>query len=157
LDRIVTSRQRGAALLLAALVIGRILDRFDPPFERREAQPASPDSLVPAGAAPSVATPASPRIAPAVRPAGAVAGGDSGALQPAAAPAARADDAPPIAINRASAADLQRLPGVGPVLAERIVADRAAHGPFRDATDLQRVRGIGTKSAARLAPRLRFD
>jgi competence protein ComEA len=61
-------------------------------------------------------------------------------------------------VNRASAADLQRLPGVGPVLAARIVAERDARGPFQDPGDLRRrVRGIGARTSARLAPHLRFD
>ena len=46
-------------------------------------------------------------------------------------------------LNRASAQELQQLPGVGPVLAERIVADRDANGPFASVGDLDRVPGVG--------------
>lgn len=46
-------------------------------------------------------------------------------------------------INRADATDLDSLPGIGPVLADRIVADREAHGPFVSVDDLGRVSGIG--------------
>lgn len=46
-------------------------------------------------------------------------------------------------VNRADATRLQDLPGVGPVLAERIVADREDNGPFSSVDDLQRVTGIG--------------
>jgi competence protein ComEA len=49
------------------------------------------------------------------------------------------------------------LPRVGPVLAARIVAYRREHGSFRAAADLQGVPGIGPRTAARLAPLLRFD
>ncbi len=56
-------------------------------------------------------------------------------------------------INRASAIDLQELPGVGPVLADRIVADREANGPFADVDDLERVSGIGPAVLAKLRDR----
>jgi len=46
-------------------------------------------------------------------------------------------------VNTASAADLEALPGVGPVLAERIVTWRAEHGRFADVDDLLDVPGIG--------------
>ncbi len=52
--------------------------------------------------------------------------------------------------NRASVADLQSWPGVGPVLAERIVAGR----PYAHPDDLLAVRGIGPKTLARLRPRV---
>jgi competence protein ComEA len=51
----------------------------------------------------------------------------------------------PIDINRAGATDLQALPGVGPVLARRIVTHRETHGPFRDPADLLQVPGVGAK------------
>jgi competence protein ComEA len=46
-------------------------------------------------------------------------------------------------INTATEEELQRLEGIGPVLAERIVAYREAHGPFTSAEDLLAVEGIG--------------
>lgn len=49
-------------------------------------------------------------------------------------------------INAATVAELDaQLPGVGPVLAQRIVDYRTAHGPFRDVRDLLKVEGIGQK------------
>ena len=48
-----------------------------------------------------------------------------------------------VVLNRASSADLQALPGVGPVLADRIVAYRDANGPFDQVEDLLQVPGIG--------------
>jgi competence protein ComEA len=54
-------------------------------------------------------------------------------------------------LNRASAAELEALPGVGPVLAERIVADRDAHGPYASIEDLNRVSGIGDSVIAKIA------
>jgi competence protein ComEA len=55
----------------------------------------------------------------------------------------------------ASAAEWERLPGIGPALASRIVADRTAHGPFGSAEGLLRVRGIGPRTLERLRPFLR--
>ncbi len=59
-----------------------------------------------------------------------------------------------IAINRATAAELERLPGVGPALAGRIVAYREAHGPFRSPQDLLAVSGIGEKTLARFVDQI---
>lgn len=56
----------------------------------------------------------------------------------------------PVNVNRADAAELEALPGIGAVLAERIVADRAANGPFAALADLERVSGIGPSLVARL-------
>ena len=51
-----------------------------------------------------------------------------------------------IDVNTASGAELERLPGVGPTLAQRIVAYRAAHGSFRAADELTHVEGIGPQT-----------
>lgn len=59
-------------------------------------------------------------------------------------------------IDRAPAAELERLPHVGPALARRIVADRAANGPFRSLEGLQRVRGIGPAIARHLQGHVTF-
>jgi len=56
-----------------------------------------------------------------------------------------------IDINTAPVHLLQTLPGVGPRLAQRIIASREADGPFASVSDLQRVKGIGTRTVARLA------
>lgn len=58
----------------------------------------------------------------------------------------------PIDLNRASAAELELLPRVGPRLAERIVEERERGGPFRSVGDLERVRGIGPRTVERIAP-----
>lgn len=57
----------------------------------------------------------------------------------------------PVDINRADAAELTRLPGVGPKLAERIVLDRAAHGRYRTPADLDRVKGVGPSLLQKIA------
>lgn len=53
-----------------------------------------------------------------------------------------------IPLNRATAADLEALPGVGPVLAERIESFREANGPFGQVEDLLQVPGIGEAKLA---------
>jgi competence protein ComEA len=55
-------------------------------------------------------------------------------------------------LNTASAAELELLPGVGPRLAERIVADRAAHGPYESVEALARVQGVGSATVEAIAP-----
>lgn len=55
-----------------------------------------------------------------------------------------------VRVNTASAADLQALPGVGPVLAQRIVAHRESAGPFESVEDLLDVPGIGEAKLAGL-------
>lgn len=54
--------------------------------------------------------------------------------------------------NRASAAELELLPGIGPQLARQIIAHRAAHGLFRSVDELRTVRGIGPKKLMKLRP-----
>ncbi len=55
-------------------------------------------------------------------------------------------------VNQASAAELAKLPRVGPKLAERIVAHRTQHGAFKRAEDLMEVKGVGEKMFALLKP-----
>ncbi len=62
-----------------------------------------------------------------------------------------------IRVNTASPDELDLLPGVGPVIAQRIIDERAANGPFQDLRDLERVKGIGPKTAAKMAAHVRFD
>jgi competence protein ComEA len=110
-------------------------------------------------------------------------GGASRALRPAPEPTgwSAADDAPRAARLRAATADsvrraahrarplahgervdpstapadeLQRLPRVGPALAERLVAWRASHGPFRTLADVDAVPGVGPALLAGIAPHL---
>jgi competence protein ComEA len=55
-------------------------------------------------------------------------------------------EAQPIDINRATATELTAIPGVGKVLAQRIVEFREQNGPFRRVEDLLKIKGIGEKS-----------
>jgi competence protein ComEA len=71
-----------------------------------------------------------------------------GVSAPPAAPPAGPAGAPapggPVNLNTATLADLDSLPGVGPVLAQRILDARTAQGGFRAVTDLRQVEGIGS-------------
>jgi comEA protein len=60
----------------------------------------------------------------------------------------------PVDLNAASYNDLVRLPGIGPVMAKRIIAFREANGPFKRLQDLRQVKGIGAKTYEKLAPLL---
>ncbi len=57
-----------------------------------------------------------------------------------------------IDLNSADIAQFDLLPGIGPRLAERIVADRETNGPFATVGDLIRVRGVGTRTLERIGP-----
>jgi competence protein ComEA len=57
-------------------------------------------------------------------------------------------------VNTASAADLQKVPGIGQSLAQRIVEFREKNGPFAQVDDLVKIRGIGEKSIVTLKPYL---
>lgn len=63
----------------------------------------------------------------------------------------------PIHINQASLDELCALKGVGPKMAEKIIAVREASGPFKNASDLQKVPGIGKKKAETMLQGIIFD
>jgi len=61
----------------------------------------------------------------------------------------------PVDLDSASVVDLDRLPGIGPVLAARIVEHRRVHGRFHHVDELLLVPGIGPRLLERLRPWLR--
>jgi competence protein ComEA len=94
-----------------------------------------------------VATPdpvTDPGVAAAGVPSGA-AGAEGGAAPPGA----------PVDLNVATVAQLDALPGVGPVIAGRIVAWRQENGRFTQVDDLAEVQGIGDATLAKLRPLVR--
>jgi competence protein ComEA len=53
-------------------------------------------------------------------------------------------------LNRATAVEIESLPGIGAVLAQRVIAFRESVGQFRTAEDLRAVKGIGSKKFDRI-------
>jgi competence protein ComEA len=58
-------------------------------------------------------------------------------------------------LNRANQAQLEELPGIGPVIAQAILTWRQQHGRFSRVEELQEVDGIGPKTYAQIAPHVR--
>ena len=75
----------------------------------------------------------------------------------AAAPAESSVAASKVRVNSATQAELETLPGVGPVTAERIIAYRLAQGRFATLEDLDAVKGIGPASLEKLRGKVAFD
>jgi competence protein ComEA len=88
------------------------------------------------------------RPGPAPAPAAQASGGPAGP----AGPPGSSGAAGPVNLNTATADELDALPGVGPVLARRIVEWRQAHGGFTSAEQLGEVGGVGDKRLADLLP-----
>lgn len=109
------------------------LERFD-----RDDSPALLPDAPPPTPAPA-ASPAPPRPGP-----------PSGAAAPAPPPSTPAPAPPsePLDVNRAAAAELARLPGVGTGLAQRIVEERERRGRFDSPEALRYVLGMGPKKLA---------
>jgi competence protein ComEA len=60
-------------------------------------------------------------------------------------------------MDTSSAELIEKLNGIGPALAARIVADRDSSGPFGSLEGLGRVKGIGPALSAKLAPQVTFS
>ncbi|GEM_PF-899493 len=60
-----------------------------------------------------------------------------------------------IDLNSATWIEWSQLPGIGPVLAQRIVEEREKNGPYETIDDLERVKGIGPKRLAEIRPFIR--
>jgi competence protein ComEA len=118
-----------AITLLVAYLVYRLLTEFLQPVSVRLDDQPDPDPLPPV---PEPPPPSTLALSPAPR------------------------DAKPqrVNINEADVATLTTLPGVGPALAERVVAYREEAGPFKSSADLTNVSGIGTVLEQRLRPLL---
>jgi competence protein ComEA len=70
---------------------------------------------------------------------------------------APAEGAAAVSLNTASREELERLPGIGPALAARIVERRERFGPFRRAEHLMLVRGISERRFRQLRPLVKVE
>jgi competence protein ComEA len=91
-------------------------------------------------------------VGPARGPAGALAAGGPGGGSAGAAAGAGAAAAGPVSLNSATLDQLETLPGVGPVLAQRIIDYRVRHGSFTSTDRLGDVPGIGDRRLGELKP-----
>ena len=83
------------------------------------------------------------QVAPGAAPTTATAGGAAGTEAP-------GIGGPKPSLSSATAEELDQLPGVGPVTAQKIIDYRTEHGPFRSVDDLDAVPGIGPARIAQL-------
>ena len=60
-------------------------------------------------------------------------------------PAKKKPPTTPVNLNTATSEELQQVPGIGPVNAEKILQMRKAYGPFKSVDDLLAIKGIGPK------------
>lgn len=60
-------------------------------------------------------------------------------------------------INQATIKDLEALPSIGPVLAQRIIDERNRVGKFSSLEDLLKVKGIGPKILERIKDKIRIE
>lgn len=135
-ERIVAERQRGGPFADA-----------DDLTRVRGIGPRMAQRLAPFLHFPSTAAGATPRSGVELLPGSVLLGPQHAAAQDESAPPGA-----PLDLNRATAAELERLPGVGPALAARIIAYRDSAGRFRSVDELDRVRGIGPALLERLRP-----
>jgi competence protein ComEA len=126
------AERRAILVLVGLLVLGAARDAWVAAGLRRAGPAAGDDAAATSG--------------PPVTPSGAAAPADSA---PAAPPAAGR-----VNLNAAGAEELDTLPGIGPVLAGRIVEFRARNGPFRSVDELRAVRGVGPRLLERLRGRI---
>lgn len=63
----------------------------------------------------------------------------------------------PVDINHATSKELEALPGIGPVLAQRIIEERSRVGKFSSPEDLLKVSGIGQKKLAKIRDKIKIE
>lgn len=138
MDALTPAERRGAIVVVVLLALGAAQDLW---------RASRPLPVAPPGLSGNVASPVEGGEGATGR-----GGGEDRARDPN--PVAPGGAAVVVDLNRASAIELDALPGVGPVLAGRIIAHRSRHGPFRHPEELLAVRGIGPRLFAKLEPRV---
>ena len=63
----------------------------------------------------------------------------------------------PINLNTATSAQLQEVPGIGPVTADKILKMRKSYGPFKSVDDLRAIKGIGPKRLEKMRKYLTIE
>jgi competence protein ComEA len=130
----------------AVNLAARVEDGSQLYFPTRREQPEGGASSAPPSSAASGVKKGSPAVAKSAGKSGAK-GGKSGKLT--------AGSKETVNINTASAEELERLPGIGPAMAERVIEFRRENHGFKTAEDLLQVSGIGEKKFAKLQPFVR--
>ena len=138
------------SLLAGAFIL--LVKQFDADF-LPDLAPASADVRPDGGNRTESAAPAGNAMAVTERSSGAEAGpGTSTSSAGVSANSASSVDNLQVPINTAPASELQKLPGIGPSLAERIIAYRKQSGNFATVEQLLEVKGIGPAKLKRLRP-----
>ncbi len=143
------SERRGALVLVLLLLIGAAHDLW------RAHGPAAGRAAGPREERPAPLDPPPGAAAPDPDSAASAGAGGSPGTGPSARPGPRGPAAArrrPVDLNRAGARELDGLPGIGPVLAERIVLQRRRYGPFLGLDELLAVRGVGPRLLERIRP-----
>jgi competence protein ComEA len=159
-----TSQERTALIFLAGIALVAVgvrvvgVQRFDAEVAAASGGQGPDSSLAVRALAAQVAAVDSARSAPRRSKSGRPRTPSSRAARAPKLPATKAL-APrlPIDVNAATAAELERLPRVGPALAKRIIEWRETHGPFKNAEDLRHVRGIGPSTVRLLDSLVTFS
>jgi competence protein ComEA len=152
-----STRAKGTAAATAAAVVVSVIGRVRRPGLVTLAPGARvADALAAAGGLLPGADAASVNLAAVVTDGQQIAVGVPGATgDPGAQPSSTGAGAgAPVNLNAATAADLDGLPGIGPVLAQRIVDYRLQEGPFTSVDQLDDVPGIGPALFAQLRKRV---
>jgi competence protein ComEA len=152
-DRSVSAAQSSAGTVVVS-VVGQV---SAPGLVTLPAGARVADALAAVGGLLPEADPASVNAAAVLSDGQQIAVGVPGAVQPAGGGTASGGAGPGelLDLNTATVADLDALPGIGPVLAQRIVDHRTAHGPFTSVDELDDVSGIGPAIFADLVDRVR--
>lgn len=110
--------------------------------------------IIPAQAARAATATARSTAPPAITASAPLTGTPAGSSAPIRPTAPGAGPAAKLNINAATREELEVLPAIGPAIAQRIIDDRTANGPYTQIEDLARVRGISARTVDQLRDRI---